>query len=146
MVEVVLVSRVSCDLEYIDRLNSMEVDYIIGLGDIECPLFINNYYGIIGEMENFHVARELKKAGKLIYNKFLDFSTSDAINTIYYISHYLSKTSMARKYKYKIAFYGHYEYSKILNEKEWIIGSFLRGSYVLVDVDKEKVYLQHYSH
>lgn len=149
MGEIVIITNFPCKPSLIEFINHFEI--VIGLGDVECPQYINNYYGIIGEMESVYVHKYLKKTNRLIDSKFLDFSTD--FSTEFYITHFPPKDfdtgltynvrigrseidSVILKNKPKVVLHGHSEEQRV-SEKIGIkiisIGSFIHGYYAIYD-------------
>ncbi|MEM1599643.1 MAG: hypothetical protein QW214_00705 [Saccharolobus sp.] len=76
----------------IERLNNeIDADIFIGLGDIECPQYIRNFYGIVGEMEDVSVLKYLKRNNKYV-TKLLNISSDFSTDVV--ITHYPPKGSI----------------------------------------------------
>ncbi len=95
-------------------------------------------------MENLHAIKYLKLSNRLIVKRFLKISADKEEASTYYISHLYNESLNIAGFKQ--AFFGHNDYPAILNSKAWIIGSFSKGYYVLIDLEKEKAFLQSYCH
>lgn len=72
---IVLITRAPCREDVIEFLNGLDVDLILGLGDVECPQYIKNFRGILGEMEDVTTQKYLKK-NNLIITDLFNLSTS----------------------------------------------------------------------
>lgn len=136
----------------IDFLNSLEVDLIIGLGDIECPQFIHNYKGILGEMENVTVQKYLKKNGLLAEN-ILDLSISFSSRKV--ITHFPPRRPRGSQVVLgsilsqmpELVFHGHIEEQGIytIGEAKVIsVGSLEKGYFVIYE--RGRIELKRRSH
>ncbi|ARM77120.1 hypothetical protein B6F84_07925 [Acidianus manzaensis] len=141
-----IISNFLCQEDAIEFINNF--DTIIGLGDVECPQYLNNYHGILGEMESVYIQKYLKKNNRIITN-YLDFSTDFSTNI--YITHFppkgfdsgityrvkigrsdITSLILENKAKIKIVLHGHSEEQKIVDKlgiKIISIGSFYKGYY-----------------
>ncbi|QGA54984.1 hypothetical protein GFS03_10560 [Sulfolobus sp. E5-1-F] len=155
---IILIAGFPCDLDLINLVNELNADLFIGLGDIECPQFIRNFIGIVGDMEDVSVFKYLKNTGKYL-EKYFNISSDFSTNIV--ISHYPPKGSitgiindvkvgsqeiMARvlSNQPKILFHAHSEIQKeyyINNTKVVSIGNFSKGYYVEYDSEKGEVKL-----
>lgn len=126
----------------IDFLNHLDVDYIVGLGDVECPQYIKNFKGILGEMEDVTTQKYMRKRGLLIQGTFFDLSTS--FSSAYVITHFPPRNPRGSQKVLgeilsnspKLVFHGHLEFQQIykIQETEVIsVGSIEKGYYVLFD-------------
>ncbi|WP_246253045.1 metallophosphoesterase family protein [Acidianus brierleyi] len=131
----------------IEYINDQKFDAVIGLGDIECPQFLNNFYGILGEFESVFVMKYLKKTNRLIQTSIYGLSVNFSDKIV--ITHFPPKgfgtgiignfmigneetTKKILHNKPKIVLHGHSEYPSI-SEKNGIkiisIGSLYNGFY-----------------
>jgi Icc-related predicted phosphoesterase len=148
---ILLISGMPCEIDLIDKINSLKFDYIIGLGDIECPQYLRNFYGILGEADSVYVLKYLKKNGKLIetekFNFSVDFSTPNVIshfppegcNTAriknFLIGYYDIYNKIVR-YNPKTLFHGHSESQGVCEigvTKVVSVGLLKNGKYVMYD-------------
>ncbi|BDB97109.1 hypothetical protein [Saccharolobus caldissimus] len=88
-----LIGGLSCNMNVIEVLNNLDVDLFIGLGDVECPQYIRDFYGIVGEMEDVSVLKYLRSSGRYLINMF---NISSDFSTEVVISHYPPKGSFTR--------------------------------------------------
>lgn len=143
MTRIALITRVPCREDAIEYLNGLRVDYIIGLGDVECPQYLNNYYGILGEMDEVTVMKYLKKSKRLIEDKLFELFSVN-FSTDYVLSHFSPRSSQkvmgeVLQYKPKVLVHGHSEIQEeyyILDVKVLSVGSFEKGYYLLFENGK----------
>lgn len=125
----------------VEFLNSLHIDYIIGLGDVECPQYINNFLGILGEMDNVTVQKYLKKNNLLIDN-FLDLSISFSSRKV--ITHFPPRNPRGSQSVLgnilsngpELLFHGHIEDQLVYEvgkTKVISVGSMEKGYYVIYD-------------
>ena len=123
----------------IEFLNSLSVDYVVGLGDVECPQYINNFLGILGEMENVTVQKYLRK-NKLLIDNFLDLSTSFSSKKV--ITHFPPRKPRGSQLVLgnilsnspELLFHGHIEEQLVYEvgkTKVVSVGSMEKGYYVI---------------
>ncbi|BFH73287.1 hypothetical protein SJAV_12310 [Sulfurisphaera javensis] len=128
----------------IEFLNSLDVDAIVGLGDVECPQYIRNYYGILGEMEDITTQKYLRKNGLLV-DKILDLSTSFTSKKV--ITHFPPRYPRGSQLVLgqilsnlpEIVLHGHLEEQKTyyINKTQIVsVGSIEKGYYVIYDGEK----------
>ncbi|AAY79870.1 hypothetical protein [Sulfolobus acidocaldarius] len=149
-----LITRLPCENSLIEKINSLNVDYVVGLGDVECPQFLRDFYGILGEMDNITTMKYLKNTGKLIESSFLTFSTNFSNITITHFPPRLEYGSLIVRNQIltnspKIVFHGHSEVQKIYNlglTKIVSIGSGEKGYYVIYDSNMNEIILKRSSH
>ncbi|AWR98274.1 hypothetical protein DFR86_06960 [Acidianus sulfidivorans JP7] len=136
---------------------------IIGLGDVECPQYLNNYYGILGEMESVYIQKYLKKQNRLI-TRYLDFSTD--FSTDFYLTHFPPKgfnsgitynvnigrsevAAMILEHKPKVVLHGHSEEQRIVEKmgiKIISVGSFYLGYYAEYNEETKEIILKRRCH
>ncbi|MEM1625926.1 MAG: hypothetical protein QXV69_01375 [Sulfolobaceae archaeon] len=156
--KLLLISGVECYNRLLDWINSQTRDfnYIIGLGDVECPQYINNFYGIIGEIESVFVFKWLKNNGRLLYrlnNISTDFST-EIVVTHYPPSNLgkvlrfdIGSNEVYKKmilYKPKILIHGHSEnvgISEVEGTQVISIGLLRDGNYAVYE--NGKIFFKH---
>jgi hypothetical protein len=142
MTRIALITRVPCREDAIEYLNGLQVDYIIGLGDVECPQYLNNYYGILGEMDEVTIMKYLRKSKRLITDRVDLFSVN--FSTDYVLSHFSPRSSQkvmgeVLQYKPKVLIHGHSENQEeyhVLDVKVISVGSFEKGYYLLFENGK----------
>ncbi len=69
-----MITRFPCQEDAVEYINN-NFDGVIGLGDVECPQYLKDFHGILGEMESVYVMKYLKKTNRLITKEFLGIST-----------------------------------------------------------------------
>jgi len=144
-----LISGVECEYEIIKWINSLNFEYVIGLGDVECPNYIKNFYGILGETESVFVLKWLRSSGRLLDSRLheisSDFSTEIVIT--HYPPSYLGKIAGVSVgsnevynklilHKPKLLIHGHSEnvgISKIGMTRVVSIGLLRDGNYAIYD-------------
>lgn len=154
-----MVSSFPCLRGAIERVNELNFDEAIGLGDIECPQLFRDFHGILGEMDSVHTLKEMDREGMLIKNRFSILSADFSSN--YVISHFpplgsntgnvIGKeegnsrvTASLLKNKPRILFHGHSEVQKVgeMNGVKVVsVGSLLRGHYVIFETENAKLEL-----
>ncbi len=148
MRKLALVSSFPCLVDVIDYFNSQNYEAIIGLGDVECPQYLDNFYGILGEMESVFVMKYLKNNSKLINSEM--FVRLFNLNGRVILSHFPPKSygsgsiggiTIGRdlaipKGEKVIILHGHSDYPSLVNKEETTVvsvGSVFKGFYVELD-------------
>ncbi|HII75073.1 TPA: hypothetical protein HA332_12075 [Sulfurisphaera tokodaii] len=137
-----LVTQVPCREDVIDFLNKLEVDLIVGLGDVECPQYIKKYKGILGEMEDITTQKYLRKNGLLIQEGVLDLFISFSYRKV--ITHFPPRNPRGSQKVLaeilsnlpEIVFHGHLIEQKVYDigkTKVVSVGSLEKGYYVVYD-------------
>ncbi|WP_338599864.1 hypothetical protein V6M85_10825 [Sulfolobus tengchongensis] len=89
--KITLIAGFQCDINLIELLNNFDTDLFIGLGDIECPQFIRNFQGIIGEMEDVSILKYLRNSGRY-FTRILNISSDFSSDIV--VTHYPPKDSI----------------------------------------------------
>ncbi len=148
-----MVSGFPCLKDVVERVNSLQADAVIGLGDIECPQLFNNFHGILGEMDSVSTFKEMDRNGLLLKGSFSILS--EDFSTPYVISHFpplgsatgiiadnregnSRVTALLLKNRPKIIFHGHSEIQTVVELqgiKVVSVGSLLYGQYLMLDTE-----------
>ncbi|EZQ03831.1 hypothetical protein CM19_08895 [Candidatus Acidianus copahuensis] len=157
-----LVTNFPCDMDAIEYINNLKFDAVVGLGDVECPQYISNFMGILGEMESVYIMKYLKTNKRLIEGKYLNLSTD--FSTGIHITHFPPEVntsilnvkvkndeirSIILKNSPKIVIHGHSDRQCTYNLGKTTvisIGSFKAGYYAVYIPDKEEIILKWASH
>ena len=155
MTKTALITLTPCKGDVIEFLNSLSVDYIVGLGDVECPQYISNYYGILGEMDNITTQKHLRQRNKLITTTFgnlsVDFSTKIVITHFQPRTSYGSQLILGKilSESPELLIHGHLrsqkEYS-VGKTRVYSAGSLEDGYYLIFDSSNNSVELERASH
>ena len=150
-----LITLTPCREDVIEFLNSLNVDYIIGLGDVECPQYLSNFYGILGEMDNVTVQKYLKHKGKLILSTFHGLSVDFSAKIV--ITHFQPRTPFGSQFitgkilseTPEVLIHGHLreqkEYS-LGKTRIYSVGSSELGYFAIFDSSKNSLELERASH
>ena len=153
-----MITRFPCQEDAVEYINN-NFDGVIGLGDVECPQYLKDFHGILGEMESVHVMKYLKKSGRLITTEFLGISTD--FSTEISITHFPPKgfksgilmgKEIGRKEisakilssKTKIVIHGHSENQNVVNIHNFqiiSIGAFEKGYLAIYYPEEKKIQL-----
>ncbi|WP_231112411.1 hypothetical protein [Stygiolobus azoricus] len=155
MAKMALITLTPCKGDVIEFLNLLSVDYIIGLGDVECPQYISNYYGILGEMDNVTTQKYLRQKNKLITKTFgnlsIDFSTKIVITHFQPRTSYGSQVILGKilSESPELLIHGHLRSQKeynVVKTRVYSAGSLEEGYYLIFDSSNNSVELERASH
>ncbi|MCI2414647.1 MAG: hypothetical protein MPF33_05270 [Candidatus Aramenus sp.] len=150
MRKLALVSGFPCLVDAVDYFNSQGYDAIIGLGDVECPQYLENFYGILGEMESVFVMKYLKSTSRLIDSDAFERSFNLGLKV--FMTHFPPKgygtgtiggftvgkdVPIPRGGKV-LVLHGHSDYPSVVKKDETTVvsvGSVLKGFYVELSPD-----------
>ncbi|PVU74185.1 hypothetical protein DDW13_08475 [Acidianus hospitalis] len=158
MKKLAMITRFPCQEDAVEYINN-NFDGVIGLGDVECPQYLNNFHGILGEMESVYIMKYLKKTERLITKEFLGLSTD--FSTEISITHFppkgfksgiiinveIGKKEISAKIlssKTKIVIHGHSENQTIVNSHGFqviSIGAFEKGYLAIYYPEEKKIEL-----
>lgn len=153
-----MITRFPCQEDAIEYINK-NFDGVIGLGDIECPQYLKDFHGILGEMESVYIMKYLKKTDRLISRKFFDLSTD--FSTEISITHFPPKgfksgllmnkeigrkeiSAMILSSKTKIVIHGHSENQSSVTSRGFQIisvGAFEKGYLAVYYPEERKIQL-----
>ena len=156
MTKMALITSTPCREGVIEFLNSLNVDFVVGLGDIECPQYISNYYGILGEMDTVTAQKYLRKMNKLIVSPFLNVFSTDFSSKIV-ITHFPPDSPTGSRFvkakilaeSPEIVIHGHTRVQKeysIGRTRVISVGSMELGYYVIFNTQDSRVELERTSH
>lgn len=135
--KVALVSLSLCERDVIEYFNE-EYELVIGLGDVNCPQFFRNYFGLPGETEGKFVWNYLRKNNRTL--QYLPQEIKEVLYGWALLTHRPYEVEGGEKASGLVIFHGHHTSQGIMEERERTVisvGALFKGRYVELIPEKK---------